>query len=172
MKITGVSWEEYSYPHATPLKTGGHVSTHAGVAVARVFTEEGIEGVGMGAASIVGPALVGTLERELIGENPMNVERLWHKMWVPKLVGRRGMTTRVISAIDIALWDLAGQDSRSTVVPAVGWLPRAGAGLYRRRVLPGWQDPGRFGPGDAPERSNRRHSRQDESWRRADQRRT
>ena len=27
-------------------------------------------------------------------------------MWVPKLVGRRGMTTRAISGIDIALWDL------------------------------------------------------------------
>jgi L-alanine-DL-glutamate epimerase-like enolase superfamily enzyme len=126
MKITGVSWEEYSYPHATPLKTGGHVSTHAGVAVARVFTEEGIEGVGMGAASIVGPALVGTLERELIGENPMNVERLWHKMWVPKLVGRRGMTTRVISAIDIALWDLRGKIADQPLYRLLGG--------YRERV--------------------------------------
>jgi D-arabinonate dehydratase len=27
-------------------------------------------------------------------------------MWVPKLIGRRGITTRAISTIDIALWDL------------------------------------------------------------------
>jgi D-arabinonate dehydratase len=27
-------------------------------------------------------------------------------MWVPKLIGRRGLTTRAISAIDIGLWDL------------------------------------------------------------------
>jgi D-arabinonate dehydratase len=27
-------------------------------------------------------------------------------MWVPKLIGRRGITTRAISAIDIGLWDL------------------------------------------------------------------
>jgi L-alanine-DL-glutamate epimerase-like enolase superfamily enzyme len=27
-------------------------------------------------------------------------------MWVPKLVGRRGLTTRAISAVDIGLWDL------------------------------------------------------------------
>ncbi|MXX23995.1 MAG: mandelate racemase/muconate lactonizing enzyme family protein [Caldilineaceae bacterium SB0668_bin_21] len=30
-------------------------------------------------------------------------------MWVPKLVGRRGLSTRVICAIDIALWDLIGK---------------------------------------------------------------
>ena len=126
MKITRVSWEEYSYPHATPLKTGKHISTHAGLAVARVFTDEGIEGIGIGAASLVGRALVGTLERELIGENPMNVERLWHKMWVPKLVGRRGMTTRVISAIDIALWDLRGKIADQPLYRLLGG--------YRERV--------------------------------------
>jgi D-arabinonate dehydratase len=27
-------------------------------------------------------------------------------MWVPKIVGRRGLTTRAISAIDIGLWDI------------------------------------------------------------------
>jgi len=42
----------------------------------------------------------------LIGQNPLDHERLWHAMWVPKLIGRRGLTTRAISTIDIALWDL------------------------------------------------------------------
>ena len=32
-------------------------------------------------------------------------------MWRPKLVGRRGITTRVISGIDIALWDIKGKVS-------------------------------------------------------------
>jgi L-alanine-DL-glutamate epimerase-like enolase superfamily enzyme len=27
-------------------------------------------------------------------------------MWIPKLIGRRGMTTRTISALDIGLWDI------------------------------------------------------------------
>ena len=27
-------------------------------------------------------------------------------MWMPKLIGRRGLTTRAISAIDIGLWDI------------------------------------------------------------------
>ena len=54
---------------------------------------------------VVGDAIA-HLTPQLIGEDPINVERLWHKLWVPKLVGRRGMTTRAIGAIDIALWDL------------------------------------------------------------------
>ena len=53
-----------------------------------------------------------TIERlapELIGEDPVNVERLWAKMWIPKLIGRRGLTTRAISSIDIGLWDIRGK---------------------------------------------------------------
>ncbi|HLZ09300.1 MAG TPA: mandelate racemase/muconate lactonizing enzyme family protein, partial [Chloroflexota bacterium] len=46
------------------------------------------------------------LKELLIGQNPLDHERLWHAMWVPKLIGRRGLTTRAISTIDIALWDL------------------------------------------------------------------
>ena len=33
-------------------------------------------------------------------------------MWRPKLVGRRGITTRIISGIDIALWDIKGKVSQ------------------------------------------------------------
>ncbi len=51
----------------------------------------------------------GYLKPHLIGEDPVNVERLWARMWVPKLIGRRGLTTRAISAIDIGLWDIRGK---------------------------------------------------------------
>ena len=75
----------------------------------RVFTDEGVEGIGIGSPSPINRPVADKLRPELIGENPMNIERLWSKMWVPKLIGRRGLTTRVISAIDIALWDLRGR---------------------------------------------------------------
>jgi L-alanine-DL-glutamate epimerase-like enolase superfamily enzyme len=48
----------------------------------------------------------------LVGEDPIDVERLWHKMWVPKLIGRRGLTTRAISAIDIGLWDIRAKAAK------------------------------------------------------------
>ena len=41
-------------------------------------------------------------------------------MWLPKLVGRRGLSTRVISAIDIALWDLIGKAVQRPVYQLLG----------------------------------------------------
>jgi L-alanine-DL-glutamate epimerase-like enolase superfamily enzyme len=46
----------------------------------------------------------------LVGENPLEVERLWHKMYRGSIYyGRRGATIQAISAIDIALWDILGK---------------------------------------------------------------
>ena len=41
-------------------------------------------------------------------------------MWQPKLVGRRGITTRVISGIDIALWDIRGKVANRPVYKMLG----------------------------------------------------
>ena len=46
----------------------------------------------------------------LIGENPLEVERLWYKMYRGSIYyGRRGVAIQAISAIDIALGDIAGK---------------------------------------------------------------
>jgi len=45
----------------------------------------------------------------VIGQDPFDTERIWDDLWQPKLIGRRGITTRIISGIDIALWDLKGK---------------------------------------------------------------
>ena len=41
-------------------------------------------------------------------------------MWRPKLVGRRGITTRIISGIDIALWDIKGKVSGLPIYKLLG----------------------------------------------------
>lgn len=44
------------------------------------------------------------------GENPLEVERLWYKMYRGSIYyGRRGVAIQAISAIDIALWDIMGK---------------------------------------------------------------
>ncbi|MHB9091120.1 MAG: enolase-like domain-containing protein [Chloroflexota bacterium] len=106
MKITNITTEEWRWPRHKPIRNGKHVYTHSGLALAKVETDEGITGYGIGTLGPIGRATVEHLKPELIGEDPINVERLWHKMWVPKLIGRRGLTTRGISAIDIGLWDI------------------------------------------------------------------
>ncbi|HLH32760.1 MAG TPA: mandelate racemase/muconate lactonizing enzyme family protein [Terriglobia bacterium] len=46
----------------------------------------------------------------IIGENPLEPERLWYKMYRGSIYyGRRGVVIQAISAIDIALWDIMGK---------------------------------------------------------------
>jgi L-alanine-DL-glutamate epimerase-like enolase superfamily enzyme len=106
MKITAISTEEYRWPRAKPITNGLHTYTHSGLALVKIETDEGITGIGLGSGGKIAEATIEHLKKELIGEDPIDVERLWHKMWIPKLIGRRGITTRAISAIDIGLWDV------------------------------------------------------------------
>jgi len=82
--------------------------------VVRVHTDEGISGIGQAESpSLVIEAIVrcdGGLEEILQGEDPLQVERLWQKMYAATgLFGRRGVTIAAIGAVETALWDIAGQ---------------------------------------------------------------
>jgi L-rhamnonate dehydratase len=46
----------------------------------------------------------------VVGDNPLEPERLWYKMYRGSIYyGRRGVAIQAISAIDIALWDIMGK---------------------------------------------------------------
>lgn len=101
MKITAIHSETYRWNRTRPISNGRHTYPTESLGVVRITTDEGITGIGYGNVE-----RVPSFEPLLIGEDPLNIERLWYKMWVPKLVGRRGVSTWAISAIDIALWDI------------------------------------------------------------------
>lgn len=115
MKITDVTIEQYQWPRHRPIRNGKYTYVSLGLTVCRVHTESGVTGIGWagGTASsrpqTVFPPLVDHFRTALVGEDPFNYRRIWDAMWQPKIVGRRGMTTHVISALDIALWDLMGK---------------------------------------------------------------
>jgi L-rhamnonate dehydratase len=68
------------------------------------------------------------LRSVLLGEDPFEVERLWHKMYMGSVYyGRRGSVMQVISGIDIALWDILGKSVRQPVYKLLG-------GGYRNKV--------------------------------------
>ncbi len=111
MKITDVRMESYRWPRETPIVNGLYTYTHAYLNVVFIETDSDITGIGLvGAASEsapeIGRSILESMRPILIGRDPLDNERHWHEMWRPKLVGRRGLTTRVIGGIDIALWDL------------------------------------------------------------------
>lgn len=86
--------------------------------VLQIFTDEGVTGLATAGGSLAGPsgdAMDRVLIEELlgphvVGEDPLNTERIWDKMyWATLNCGRRGAAISAISKIDIALWDLKGK---------------------------------------------------------------
>jgi D-arabinonate dehydratase len=88
------------------------------LAFLQVSTDEGITGIVPAGDLQAGPngvALNKVLIEDLlkpyvIGEDPLNTERIWDKMyWGSVRYGRRGAALSAIGAIDIAIWDLKGK---------------------------------------------------------------
>lgn len=126
MKITDVSVECYRWPRPKPIRNGKYTYTHGGITVVKIQTNEGVTGIGVGGGGIAhvgAQSIVGMVEGfkpALIAEDPLDVEKIWANMWVPKLIGRRGLSTRVISTIDIGLWDLRGKICNQPVYKLLG----------------------------------------------------
>jgi L-alanine-DL-glutamate epimerase-like enolase superfamily enzyme len=86
----------------------------------RVRTDTGLEGIGEADSS---PEIVKAvidapfshniavgLRLLLIGENPLETERLWQQMYRRTMYcGRRSVTITAMAAIDMALWDIKGK---------------------------------------------------------------
>ncbi|MFN7993460.1 MAG: mandelate racemase/muconate lactonizing enzyme family protein [Bryobacteraceae bacterium] len=125
MKITNVevlvlkSPGLYANPEGSEEPPG---PTYMGVV--RVSTDAGITGFSdMETSATVAKAVVDAprwsepgmecfdgLASLIVGENPLEVERLWYKMYRGSIYyGRRGAAMQAISAIDIALWDIMGK---------------------------------------------------------------
>lgn len=106
--------------HAT---SGGAEATDNGdwQLLVKVSTDEGLTGwadvetLGPAAVAIIagqGMAILGfkTLSELLLGDNPLDTDRLWDKLYVGSAYyGRRGIAMQCISAIDNALWSIRSQ---------------------------------------------------------------
>jgi len=97
----------------------------------KVHTDEGIFGIGESDSSpLVIKSLIETpnsnlacfgLKELLIGEDPLEIQYLWDKMYTySNYVGRRGAGIHAISAIDIALWDIKGKYLNKPVHALIG----------------------------------------------------
>jgi D-arabinonate dehydratase len=113
MKITAVETCVLTVPTARPIALE---FAHHKLVVAAVRTDEGLAGLGYslafggGGAESIRVYLDTRLAPLLTGEDPLFVERLWERMFrADRGIKRQGVAAYALSALDIALWDLAGK---------------------------------------------------------------
>ncbi|HJN58577.1 MAG TPA: mandelate racemase/muconate lactonizing enzyme family protein [Dehalococcoidia bacterium] len=113
----------------------------------KIDTDEGIHGWGeIGKGSSVSEKLMSTAVNEVtelfIGENPMDTERLWHKLFRKfSYVGSKGFTTSLIAGFDIALWDVKGKYSNMPIYNLLGGRFRNPVRLYCNSWFDGCDTP-------------------------------
>ena len=119
--------------------------------VVRIHTDEGITGIGevdsspeLVQALVQAPsshAVAVSLRDVLIGEDPLDVERLWHKMYRGLIYfGRRGIAIHAISGLDIALWDIKGKALGKPVCELLGTPQRDRVRAYASMLMPDTTD--------------------------------
>src|SRR5213082_2991074 len=115
MKITQVVCQILRIPNVQAKTASSQDSV-----LVRLRTEDGLEGIGEADSSPeVVKAIVDApfshniacgLRELLLGENPLDTERLWQKMLRrTQYFGRTSVTVAAMSAVDMALWDLKGK---------------------------------------------------------------
>ena len=116
MKITGID----CHVLLDPEYDVGSTSSAQDDIVVEVHTDDGISGIGesdvnpwIARACIEAPGthtMGRGLTEMLLGENPLEIERLWEKLYVGSAMnGRRGAVINAIGALDMALHDLRGK---------------------------------------------------------------
>lgn len=111
--------------------SNGHI-THRETVLVRICTNTGIVGWGETGNSLASSIIQHGLTPLLIGEDPMNRIDLWQKMY-GLFYGSNsacGLAMCAISAIDIALWDIAGKATNLPVYQLLGGRLRQKVSVY------------------------------------------
>jgi len=99
----------------------------------RIYTDQGIYGHGEGTDAVQGGVpLVRMFRRFLMGQDPLNVEALWERIRTAGIFAgaQGGQYVAALSAVEIALWDLAGKALGVPVYQLLGGKVRNRVRLY------------------------------------------
>jgi L-rhamnonate dehydratase len=113
----------------------------------RLHTDEGLVGIGEAdtspyvARTIVempsSHAIARGIGELLVGEDPLQIGHLWERMWMGTYhYGRSGAALHTISAIDLALWDIAGQAAGLPISELLGGRRTDTVTVYASEVMP------------------------------------
>src|SRR5262245_7381707 len=136
MKITDIAIYVLKSPLAEPFAFSQGWVRQRSATLVEVFTDEGVTGWGEAfAQGLEPPEIAATvidkaLRPLLVGADPLDTEVVWHRMYhMTRDYGRKGSVVAAISAVDIALWDIAGKFYDVPVHRLLG-------GAFRTRVQP------------------------------------
>jgi L-rhamnonate dehydratase len=142
MKITDIRTRFLRLPD--PAISGDNLQD---LLIVEVHTNAGITGIGevhtnpLAARAIIDSIGFHTssrgLKEVLLGENPLEIGRLWDKMYsLTQSYGRRGLLINAISGIDIALWDLLGKALKAPIYKLLGSSRRTSIRAYASDLTP------------------------------------
>ncbi|ACZ43407.1 Mandelate racemase/muconate lactonizing protein [Thermobaculum terrenum ATCC BAA-798] len=143
MRITDVEAIYLRLPEVDPSRADGTQDT----LLVRVHTDEGITGVGevdssplVARAAIEAPvshSVAMGLKHVLLGENPLEIDRLWERMYRATIYfGRGGPAMHAMSGIDLALWDILGKATGLSVSELLGGARRHRLRAYASAIMP------------------------------------
>jgi L-alanine-DL-glutamate epimerase-like enolase superfamily enzyme len=124
MLIEDVTLDLFAWTDIPPTRYGVHTGSFGGksqLGLLTIRTRDGVEGHAfLGSANrgaqMDGESLIHFLKPILMGQNPLDRERLYKQMYRKN----RTTTLRAIGACDIALWDLAGKIADLPIARLIG----------------------------------------------------
>lgn len=105
--------------------------------IVRVETDAGVTGYGECSAmnsGVIRSVVTDSLAPLLIGQNPLEIERLWELMYVSTYKLRGQAQSIGISGVDIALWDILGKTLDTPVYQLLGGRYRETVRMYASSV--------------------------------------
>lgn len=116
-RIRSVELSSVVLPLSTPISDAKVLTgrqrpmTEVVLLFAEIRTEQGLEGIGFSYSKRGGGPAQYAHAKEvadlLIGEDPSDIPRLYERLlWAGASVGRSGLATQALAALDISLWDL------------------------------------------------------------------
>ncbi len=125
MKIQFVSAKVFRHTTNTVRDSDGH--GHPGPvsdtssALFTITTDDGHSGHVIARTPDVTPALLDRFVRpNLIGEDPLCTDKLWHKIYKWQRLSGGLLTDRILAMVDLALWDLKGKVTGQPVWKLLG----------------------------------------------------
>ncbi|MEM7128436.1 MAG: mandelate racemase/muconate lactonizing enzyme family protein [Chloroflexota bacterium] len=132
MQITSIEINQFECPLERPFGwSQGWTKTRA-TGIVKITTNAGIVGWGEGASAPAAAIIHDIFSPWLIGSDPLNRLGIWQKMYHDlynaNLAG--GFGGNAISAIDIALWDIAGKAAGLSISDMLGGQVRDKVAVY------------------------------------------